>query len=297
VYAVNDCGTSVNARTITITRANPSTPSLISGPTNACAYIGSAAQTATYFVNAVAGVDTYTWTLPVGATNVTGQGTNMVSFKYPAGYTSGTVSVVAANGCGTSNARVLTVGRLTAAIPSQIDVINVSACPDRVYTYSISAIPSNATSLVWNVPTGATLVSGQGTTSITVSYPGTTIDGNVVVQSLNNCSLSGARISRVKLGACASGIAASNNPQSKAITSATEMNVQVYPNPTTSAFTVLVKGIATASNIKVKDIQGRVVKTINTTGTTTIGNELKSGVYFIEVRNGNEVKTMRVVKY
>jgi hypothetical protein len=100
----------------------------------------------------------------------------------------------------------------------------------------------------------------------------------------------------VKLGACASGIAA-NNPQSKGITSATEMNVQVYPNPTTSAFTVLVKGNATATTIKVKDIQGRVMKTIHTTSSTTMGNELKSGVYFIEVRNGNEVKTMRVVKY
>jgi hypothetical protein len=158
-------------------------------------------------------------------------------------------------------------------------------------------MPANTTSLLWNVPAGATLLTGQGTTSITVSYPGTTIDGEVIVQSLNNCSLSGARTSRVKLGACATGIAANTNPQSKAITSATQMNVQVYPNPTTSAFTVLVKGNATATNIKVKDIQGRVVKTINTTGTTTIGNELNSGVYFIEVRNGNEVKTIRVVKY
>jgi hypothetical protein len=220
-----------------------------------------------------------------------------VSFKYPAGYTTGTVSVVATNGCGTSNARVLTVGRLTAAIPSQIDVINLSGCPNRIYSYTIASMPANTTSLLWNVPAGATLLTGQGTTSITVSYPGTTIDGEVIVQSLNNCSLSGARTSRVKLGACATGIVANTNPQSKAITSATQMNVQVYPNPTTSAFTVLVKGNATATNIKVKDIQGRVVKTINTTGTTTIGNELNSGVYFIEVRNGNEVKTIRVVKY
>jgi hypothetical protein len=75
------------------------------------------------------------------------------------------------------------------------------------------------------------------------------------------------------------------------------MNVQVYPNPTTSAFTVLVKGIASASNIKVKDIQGRVVKTINTTGTTTIGNELKSGVYMVEVSVGEEVKVVRAVKF
>jgi len=193
------------------------------------------------------------------------------------------------------SARTLTIGRLTAAIPSQIDVINVSTCPDRVYTYSISAIPSNATSLVWNVPAGATLVSGQGTRSITVSYPGTTIDGNVIVQSLNNCSLSGARVSKVKLGVCALDV--NGNPLSKGAFGTSNWKVNVYPNPTTNAFTVLVKGNATASNIKVKDIQGRVVKTINTTGTTTIGNELNSGVYFIEVRNGNEVKTMRVVKY
>jgi hypothetical protein len=234
----------------------------------------------------------------VGATNVTGQGTNTVSFKYPAGYTSGTLSVVAANGCGTSNARVLTVGRLTAAIPSQIDVINVSACPDRVYTYSISAVPSNATNLLWNVPAGATLVSGQGTTSITVSYPGTTIDGNVIVQSLNNCSLSGARISRVKLGACASGVA--GNTFTKVVSGTENWKVNVYPNPTTTSFNMQVTAADSKKLlVRILDIQGRVIKTFTTAASQTnhFGNELKSGVYMVEVTKGLEKKVVRVVKY
>jgi hypothetical protein len=193
------------------------------------------------------------------------------------------------------------VSRLTASIPSQIDVINVSGCPNRVYTYTISTNPSNATSLVWSVPAGATFVSGQGTTSITVSYPPTTIDGVVYIQALNNCSLSGARSSRVKLGACASGISANNNPQTKVMPlSARGMKVQVYPNPTTSTFNLqVITTDSKAINARILDVQGRFIKSIIVAPyqTATIGSELKAGVYMVEVKQGNEVMTVRVVKY
>jgi hypothetical protein len=297
VQALNACGTS-GTRTYFINRSNPSTPSIISGPTNACEYIGETGQSATYFVNAVAGVETYTWTLPVDATNVTGQGTNTVSFKYPAGYTTGTISVIASNGCGISAPRALGVNRLTSATPNQIDVINVSGCPDRVYTYSISAIPSNATSLLWSVPVGATLVSGQGTRSITVSYSGTTIDGNVIVQAINNCSLSGARVSKVKLGACASGVA--GNTFTKVVSGSENWKVNVYPNPTTTSFNMQVTAADSKKLlVRILDIQGRVIKTFTTAASQTnhFGNELKSGVYMVEVTKGLEKKVVRVVKY
>ncbi len=50
--------------------------------------------------------------------------------------------------------------------------------------YSIAAVP-NAASYNWTVPSDATVTSGQGTTSITVSFG--TNDGNVSVRSENGC--------------------------------------------------------------------------------------------------------------
>ena len=123
VYALNTCGAS-GTRSYFITRANPSQPSLISGPVNVCANIGSTGTDANYFVNAVANVDTYTWSVPTGVTIVSGQGTNSISVRYPQGFTSGTLSVVATNGCGTSSSRTLSVTSYNAATPGQIDVIN-----------------------------------------------------------------------------------------------------------------------------------------------------------------------------
>jgi hypothetical protein len=47
------------------------------------------------------------------------------------------------------------------------------------------------------------------------------------------------------------------------------------------------------------DVQGRFIKsmTIASHQTISIGNELKAGVYMLEVKQGVEVKTVRLVKY
>ena len=140
VQAVNSCGTS-GGRALTITRANPATPGLIAGPVNVCSNIAPAGTAATYTVAQQPTVTSYTWTVPAGAIGLTGQGTNSISFTYPAGYTGGTISVIATNGCGTSTARNLTVSTLSPATPSVIDVIQTTACPNRVFTYSLASMP------------------------------------------------------------------------------------------------------------------------------------------------------------
>jgi hypothetical protein len=78
------------------------------------------------------------------------------------------------------------------------------------------------------------------------------------------------------------------------------MNVNVFPNPTTSNFNVQV---ITAGNesikVRVLDIQGRQIKslTINPYETISIGAELKAGSYIIEVRQGKNIKTTRILKF
>lgn len=55
-------------------------------------------------------------------------------------------------------------------------------------SYSISAVPG-ATTYTWTSPPGSIIVSGQGSTSITVNYPGGSTNGNITVTAGNgSCS-------------------------------------------------------------------------------------------------------------
>jgi hypothetical protein len=168
-----------------------------------------------------------------------------------------------------------------------------------VYTYSIASLPANATSLLWTIPDGATLVSGQGSTSITISYPSGVVDGYVTVKSVANCAFSSTRNSQVRMAPCSD----NTTPQyTKGLmyTTPSTMEVKVYPNPTTSSFNLQVSNTGSKEvKVSIMDLQGRVIKSYVTTTfkTNNIGNELHAGVYMVEVLNGEEKKVVRVVKY
>jgi hypothetical protein len=298
VQTINDCGTS-GIRSIFVSRNTPTAPGLISGPTNVCQYSGPTGINAVYSLSAVLTVDTYTWTIPSGATDVSGQGTNTISFRYPAGYTGGSISVTATNGCGTSAARTFNVTRLLPATPGSIDVINTSACPNREYSYSIAAIPSNTVSLEWTVPNGGQIVSGQGTRTIVVSYGSGVIDGQVSVRGISNCGASTYKTSIVKLAPCA---APPTAPMTKGLPIAANnpMDVKVFPNPTTSNFNLqVITADQQEVGVRILDVQGRFIKSVKVAPyqTVNLGAELKAGSYMLEVRQGNNLKTTRVVKY
>ena len=298
VASVNDCGPS-SVRSLTVTRNNPSTPGLISGPTNACPFI-TPSGAATYTVTAVPSVTTYTWSVPAGAIGLTGQGTNTISFTYPSGFTTGTVSVTASNGCGTSGVRTLTIGTLQPATPSVIDVIQLQPCPNRVYSYTIASMPANAQSVLWTAPAGATILTGQGTTSITVSYPGTAVNGNVTATGVNNCGTSVARVSAVKLPACPPEERSTDLFTKSGNQVVESMNVNIFPNPTTTDFKLqVVTAGKDEINVRILDIQGRYLKqiTVMPYQTVNLGAELKAGSYLVEVKQGKTVKTTRVIKF
>jgi len=76
---------------------------------------------------------------------------------------------------------------LTSCLPSQPGTITGNAYPEcnqAGVPYSIGPVAS-ATNYNWTVPTGASLASGQGTTSVTVDFG--TSGGNVSVRAENGC--------------------------------------------------------------------------------------------------------------
>jgi hypothetical protein len=108
-----------------------------------------------------------------------------ISITTTAGSSSGTVTVVANNNCGTSVPSTLVVS--ANSIPIQPVAIsgNTSVCQGTVQTYSISSV-AGATSYTWTKPSGW---SGSSTTnSITLTIGSTS--GNVTVKAVNSCGSS-----------------------------------------------------------------------------------------------------------
>jgi hypothetical protein len=161
-------------------------------------------------------------------------------------------------------------------------------------------MPANATSIQWTVPAAAISFTGQGTTSIAVTYPPTAVSGNVTAQALNNCGSSITRSSLVKLPACPPEEPLMTKGTGKEILSVDVFGVSIFPNPTTSAFKVRVETKAVEPvKIRVLDILGRAYKhfTVKPGETTSFGADLKAGTYLIEVRQGGQLKTIKVVKF
>jgi hypothetical protein len=186
-----------------------------------------------------------------------------------------------------------------------MDVIQLEVCPDRQYSYTLQSAPANATSLVWTIPAGATLVSqspaGPMPTSITVAYPGTSVNGIVTVQSFSNCGSSVIRSQEVKLPACQlERQPITTKGTTQPVAAAETMQVNIYPNPTVNDFKLQVTTSAKeVINVRILDLQGRMLKQFTTAAyqTLQLGSDLKAGTYMVEVRQGNAVKTTKLIKF
>ncbi|MFH1319933.1 MAG: FISUMP domain-containing protein [Bacteroidota bacterium] len=159
----------------------PVQPGAISGSATPCD-----GTPQTYSISPVSGATSYTWTIPGDWTIISGQGTTSISVTV--GSASGDICVTASNSCGTgtSSCMAITVYS-TPNTPGAITGLTAFTSGQTGVIYSITAVPQ-ATSYTWTVPTGATVASGQGTTSITVDFGST--PGNVCIRSNNSCGSS-----------------------------------------------------------------------------------------------------------
>ncbi|MEJ8803675.1 ice-binding family protein [Pontibacter sp. H249] len=176
VAGTNGCGTGATASLDVAPTSAPATPGAIDGPTTTCINT----QILTYSIAVMAGAEKYNWTVPAGWTIVDGQGT--LSITVNAGTTGGEVSVTATGSCGTSQASTLQV-TVPAPPTAPAAIKDISTLCDGL-KYTIDAVPG-ATSYTWAVPTGFTIVSGQGTTTISVKAENVSAFGNVSVVANN----------------------------------------------------------------------------------------------------------------
>ena len=190
VSVTNSFGCSGSASATTNNTGNlPATPGPITGPPNAsCNTTGNI-----YSIVPVPNTTHYVWRVPTGVTLVSGQGTTSISVDFGAGFRGGNIIVAASNICGQSqslNPRFLFIK----ALPGQPGAITgqiADVCGSVTKTYSVPAAPL-AIFYTWTVPGGASIISGQGTTSVNVSFPAGFMLGNICVTSSNSCGTSAA---------------------------------------------------------------------------------------------------------
>jgi uncharacterized protein YbdZ (MbtH family) len=186
VSATNSCGPGAS-RTLSVTPSSTAAPA--PGPITGISIPCIGQTSLTYSIAAVAGASSYNWTVPAGWTINSGQGT--ISIQVTAGSVAGNVSVVAANGCGTGIASTLAVQpTFTPPVaPGNIIGNSVPCSSGGNLTYSVLLV-SSAYAYNWTVPAGWTIVSGQGSNSITVT-PGSGA-GSITVTATNGCGTSPA---------------------------------------------------------------------------------------------------------
>ncbi|MEP2669502.1 MAG: T9SS type A sorting domain-containing protein [Cyclobacteriaceae bacterium] len=201
----NDGGATALSCAINLDGAAAFSLSAISGSSEFCNF-----STQTYSVVVTGGTQnqTFLWSVPAGASVLSGQGTSSVLIQF--GNTAGNVRVDVTNDCSSQfSALPVTSGSCvffqggsndgfsrtedcasnlnggSVFIPDPI-VGSTTFCDFATETYSILVAGSTIeTTYLWSVPAGATITSGQGTNSILVTFGNTA--GNVSVDVSNPC--------------------------------------------------------------------------------------------------------------
>ena len=253
----------------------PVTPGSISGPQGAC--VG---DIGTYSVATVARASQYNWTMPTGASILSGVGTNVITVQYGATFAGGNMSVTAGNLCGTSTARVRTVTLNYLTAPGIISGPVDGLCNASNVTFFVTPL-AGASVYNWTVPAGATIVGGNNTNAITVSFNGTFTTGNITVSGTNGCGTGAIRSLAVK--------ATPSTPGSiTGATSACVLSVNTYSIATVTGASSYVWTIPGGGTIT----SGQGSKIINMTyGATPSAN----GIVTVKASNACGVSAVKVL--
>lgn len=133
--------------------------------------------------------------------------------------------------------------------------------------YSVPAV--SGYSYTWTVPTGASIVSGQGTNSIVVNF-GTT-SGNI---SITETDLSSCKIGPINLWV---------NVGTTNVLSLNANNVQLFFIQEDQSINVKTNGLQTIKNLKLYSIDGQLIQWWSSAESKTIiENKLATGIYIVE---------------
>jgi hypothetical protein len=157
----------------------PGSAGTITGPSNVCVN----ATNVGYSVGSIPNATTYTWTVPTGANIVSGQGTQSITVNF--GTTSGNVTVIGSNSCGSGNSSSLAVTVNPLPVPT-ITGTSTLCVNSGNYAYSTE---TGMTNYIWAVSSGGSISSGQGTATVQVNW----VSAGAQTVSVNYTNASGCQ--------------------------------------------------------------------------------------------------------
>ncbi|MEY4110029.1 MAG: hypothetical protein RLZZ46_383, partial [Bacteroidota bacterium] len=276
-------------RNLAIRSVPPQPPTIIGQQDNLCG-----GNPYTYSTAGSASATSYTWTVPAGAT-FTNPTPKSCAVTFPASLLSGNVTVIANNACGASLPRSITVSTAPKTPTTVSGPASVCAGQQGV-SYSVTPI-NGATTLQWQVPTGSTIVSGQGTPNITMNFGSTA--GNVRVQAINACA-SGTTVQKAVNFNCRTE-GELEQTQEAGIENTAANYLTAYPNPATDRLILSADELSLSERpfIIISDVSGRAVWS----GQLLRNNmeidlsTFSSGMYFIRANTSVSLPVLRLVKH
>jgi hypothetical protein len=201
VQATNTCGQSLKRSKILL--MSP-LPSAISGSTQLCPN-----ATRTYSITSSGAYLAYDWVLPSGLSIQNGSNTASISIQASSGFTSGTLKVRTLTDCGWSAYKTFGISAAPSR-PGMIsgttlicgatnNIVNTSGgiqqtTSSNTFTYSVPSASTPGVTFNWTMPNGASLISGQGTNQVTVSFNNSVfVQGNLSVVAVSSCGTSAVR--------------------------------------------------------------------------------------------------------
>lgn len=195
-------------------------PALVGGPNDVVKH-----TTIKYTVKDFLPGATYTWTVPFDATIISGQGSPVLTVKW--GLNSGNIGVTASNSCGVSKTRIkyITSACSSDDVPPYPALVGGPNTVNRrsIVKYDVKN-PPEGTIYSWTVPADVSIISGQNTPVLTVTWGDNS--GPITVTAINGCF---ASKTRTKIITVADALAQANNNEPLAT---------IYPNPTVSGASV-----------------------------------------------------------
>jgi hypothetical protein len=243
ISARNNTTGSVSDKALAINRVLSSGSSVSLGSITGQTTICSNNQQETYSVPATPGVTSYTWTVPTGATIVSGQGTTTLVVNYAATSTSGSISVSGiTSGCQTSPSSLpVTVNQNLAPPVSSGDQI---ACANASPGLTPNATVPAGFSVVWyNAATGGSVVSNPFlSTPGSVTYYAVTRSNSGICESTNRTAVTLTLNSPLPATVSASGATALCEGSSVTLTASAGSSYLWNNGDTTRSITVSAAG-------------------------------------------------------
>lgn len=292
---------SAGPRTYTVTDANGCTRSAsftlldgnITGPTSAPSRITLSQSrnlcntTITATCTAVANAASYEWSVPPGTSIVSGQGTQTISLNISGTFSSGALTVRGVNACGNGP---FSAPRNLIAKPTKT-VVSGPICVSPNATglfYSVTNVEPGVT-YTWQVPVGATIVSGQGTATVEVNWRSNA--GQLKCTPFNGCATGNRTVVSISTSGCS------------AIASTTGNNWIMYPNPTLGNTNILFTAKAEIKySVWITDLTGKILikkEFVATVGQNKINfntGAFANGMYLVTIISDTEKQTFKLCK-